>query len=166
MELFCGGVAVQAANGGRCGECGDAYNLPRPRDNEEGGFFYRGIVTGHYQSGQEFTVKVDLTANHLGYFEFRLCAKSSADELIQQDCLDQNVLQLADGSGTQFPIYDGQLGMLEIRLRLPAGLTCANCVLQWHYRAGNSVGECEDGTSELGCGLQETFRGCADVSIN
>ncbi len=31
--------------------------------------------------------------------------------------------------------------------------------------AGNSWGECEDGTSGMGCGPQEIFRNCADVQI-
>ena len=30
---------------------------------------------------------------------------------------------------------------------------------------GNSWGDCGDGTSAVGCGNQEIFRGCADVGI-
>jgi hypothetical protein len=30
---------------------------------------------------------------------------------------------------------------------------------------GNSWGECEDGTEAMGCGPQEIFRNCADISI-
>lgn len=48
-------------------------------------------------------MQVDLTTSHLGYFEFRLCPKSSAKELVTQDCLDRNLLTLDDGS-TRFPI--------------------------------------------------------------
>jgi hypothetical protein len=43
--------------------------------------------------------------------------------------------------------------------------TCKKCVLQWRYRGGNNWGKCEDGTSALGCGPQEEFRACADISI-
>lgn len=45
------------------------------------------------------------------------------------------------------------------------GLECSNCVLQWHYTAGNNWGVCANGTGALGCGPQEQFRGCADISI-
>ena len=31
--------------------------------------------------------------------------------------------------------------------------------------AGNNWGKCEDGTSGMGCGPQETFRSCADIKI-
>jgi len=165
-ELFCGGLAVQIANGNRCGECGDAWNEPRPRQNEEGGEYARNIIiTRQYQKGQEINVEVDLTANHLGYFQFRLCPHNNMQTPVNQDCLDQNILQLADGSGTQYRIFGHEMGIIPIRLRLPAGVTCYQCVLQWHYKTGNSYGECEDGSYDIGCGPQETFRGCADVAI-
>jgi hypothetical protein len=31
-------------NGGNCGECGDNYALNRPRPNENGGTFGKGII--------------------------------------------------------------------------------------------------------------------------
>lgn len=30
---------------------------------------------------------------------------------------------------------------------------------------GNNWGQCSDGTGKVGCGPQETFRGCSDVRI-
>lgn len=45
------------------------------------------------------------------------------------------------------------------------GLECPNCVLQWRYVAGNNWGMCEDGTGAVGCGPQEEFRACADITI-
>lgn len=50
--------------------------------------------------------------------------------------------------------------------KLPEGLTCTQCVLQWRYVAGNNWGNCPNGTGMVGCGPQEQFRGCADVAIN
>lgn len=44
-------------------------------------------------------------------------------------------------------------------------LECGNCVLQWKYISGNNWGKCKDGTSAQGCGPQEEFRGCSDVTI-
>lgn len=44
-------------------------------------------------------------------------------------------------------------------------LECSNCVIQWRYVAGNNWGMCEDGTGAVGCGPQEEFRACADITI-
>lgn len=52
-----------------------------------------------------------------------------------------------------------------MKYMLPAGLTCSQCVLQWRYIAGNNWGMCPNGTGAVGCGPQEEFRSCADISI-
>lgn len=44
-------------------------------------------------------------------------------------------------------------------------MECPNCVLQWRYIAGNNWGMCADGTGAVGCGPQEEFRACADITI-
>lgn len=38
-------------------------------------------------------------------------------------------------------------------------------MLQWRYIAGNNWGMCDDGTGAVGCGPQEEFRACADITI-
>lgn len=45
---------------------------------------------------------VQLTANHMGFFEFRLCPHNQPNKPVTNECLDQNVLQKADGSGTRW----------------------------------------------------------------
>lgn len=45
------------------------------------------------------------------------------------------------------------------------GLECGNCVIQWRYIAGNNWGMCDNGTGAVGCGPQEEFRACADITI-
>ena len=54
---------------------------------------------------------------------------------------------------------------LTIPLKLPDGLKCKRCVLQWWYRAGNNWG-CDREGCGLGYGNQETYANCADVSID
>ncbi|XP_018560910.1 uncharacterized protein LOC108903277 [Anoplophora glabripennis] len=71
-------------------------------------------------------------------------------------------LLLADGS-SQYSVSKDEF-YIENKIKLPEE-TCERCVLRWHYRAGNNWGECGDGSSGLGCGPQETFRSCADISI-
>ena len=79
-----------------------------------------------------------ITANHKGYFEFRLCAdKQSMDELANQECFDKHVLQFDDGS-TRFHI-DSATGFKDVLVKLPDGVTCQYCVLQWTYTAGRNL---------------------------
>ena len=41
-----------ATNGGKCGECGDRYDESRPRANEGGGTYAKGIIVRNYTRGQ------------------------------------------------------------------------------------------------------------------
>lgn len=71
----------------------------------------------------------------MGFFEFRLCPKTSSEELVTQECLNQNLLTLADGT-TQFNVEQNTVAVVfAIQVQLPAEITCENCVLQWYYRA-------------------------------
>ncbi|CAF3661051.1 unnamed protein product [Rotaria sp. Silwood1] len=49
-------------------------------------------------------------------------------------------------------------------VKLPDGLTCSRCVLQWGWTCANRWGS-SDGKEGMGYGKQETFRGCADIRI-
>ncbi|XP_012216518.1 uncharacterized protein [Linepithema humile] len=165
-EHFCGGRTVQhMQNGGKCGECGDNYAFPRPRPNENGGIYGTGVIVQKYKSGSNIDVTVRLTAGHLGHFEFHLCPLKTTTELETDECFDRYPLSLADGSGYKFPITKYGNGDFKIGLVLPSGVTCQQCVIRWHYRTGNTWGTCDDGRQGVGCGPQETFRSCADVSI-
>lgn len=79
-------------------------------------------------------ITVVVTASHKGYFQFKLCPKSSADELTTQECLDRNVLKLADGSTKYYGIES--TGIYHVPVQLPADVNCDYCVIQWHYKAG------------------------------
>jgi len=161
-ELYCGGLHQEQIVGGNCGVCGDPYTQAQPRENEINGRWYRGIITGRYSAGQTIDIEVDLTQAHLGYMEWRLCTTPFSGET--QSCFNRYLLERADGGGSRLPVTG--TGMYRTQLRLPSGVTCSHCVIQWNYRAGNRWGDCGDGSSATGCGPQETFRGCSDVSIN
>nr|5MSZ_A Chain A, Thermobia domestica domestica AA15 [Thermobia domestica] len=164
--LNCGSFDVQwVKNGGKCGECGDDYSLPRPRPNESGGMYGKNIIVANYQQGSTISVDLHIQAPHIGFFEFRLCARNDPNVLETQDCFDQHLLELADGSGTRFTMEEHVAGEYTVDLKLPQGVTCTNCVLQWFWRTGNRYGDCGDGTSGMGCGPQEEYRNCADIAI-
>lgn len=162
---FCGGLSFQWEQmGGKCGICGDKWDA-NPRQHEAGGLYATGTIVRHYSEGQVINVQVEITANHLGHFEFRICPNNDVTVAASQTCLNEHPLPLNDGSGFYFNIGPN-VGIYTVPLKLPAGLTCSQCVLQWRYVAGNNWGICEDGTGAVGCGNQEEFRACADVSIS
>lgn len=122
------------------------------------------MIVRSYNPGSEMMIRVELTASHMGYFEFRLCDNIKAD----QSCLDKHLLKLLGGTpsipnpndlDTRFYPRNGSR-IYEIRAMLPKKMECASCVLQWRYVAGNNWGICEDGNGAVGCGPQEEFRAC------
>lgn len=124
-ELYCGGFQRQQRNGGRCGECGDAWDAPEPRPHEYGGHWGQGVVVRRYRGGGEIALRVELTASHMGYFEFRVCPEPAA----KQSCLDRYLLALTGGTpsmaqpgdlGTRFYPRNGSR-IYEIRGVLPEG---------------------------------------------
>lgn len=177
-ELFCGGIKAQwQDHGGRCGECGDNFGDPRPRRHETGNVFARNLTVRHYSPGDVVDLVVDVETNHLGYFEFALCPRKSWDQSETESCFEPNLLEVVSGTGaihkakvssdpsTRYRLPTAANGLYLLRVKLPDNLTCDYCVLRWHWRSANNWGDCEDGTSGLGCGPQETYRNCADVAI-
>ncbi|KAJ8976416.1 hypothetical protein NQ317_005336 [Molorchus minor] len=159
---FCGGSYVQnEVNGGKCGVCGDAFTDPHPQNNENTGKYGNGIIAAQYESGSVIDVHVKLTANHFGTFTYSLCVleDSQAPES-GEDCF---LPLLLEGGSSQYNVTKDEYDITN-RVQLPE-IKCERCVLRWHYRAGNNWGTCDDGTSALGCGAQETFRTCADITI-
>ncbi|XP_062594876.1 uncharacterized protein LOC134256230 [Saccostrea cucullata] len=164
-QLFCGGKQHQhLTNGGKCGVCGDPYEMPQPRDNEGGGKYSSGVISKCYtKTSSMIEVKVQITANHLGYFEFRLCEHNDPFTPVTQECLDEHVLTLYNGEGTRYYVAP-ENGEYTVELVLPEDIQCNQCVLQWKYNTGNSWG-CEGELCGLGYGDQEQFYGCSDISV-
>lgn len=120
--------------------CGDPYQQ-NPRENEAGGKYATGIISRCYRyfpAGQIIAVQVDLTVNHFGYFEFRLCEHNDTSTPISQACLDANLLQFADGS-TRHYVRERDYGVMTLNLRIPPTVVCTQCVLQWKYHTGINV---------------------------
>lgn len=41
-------------------------DLPQPRPNEHGGKYGQGVIVRKYNPGSDFTIRVELTASHMG----------------------------------------------------------------------------------------------------
>ncbi|GLV40234.1 uncharacterized protein CBL_03617 [Carabus blaptoides fortunei] len=162
-ENFCGGYSTQwLVNNGSCGVCGDDVRLDRPRPNENTGTYGQGKISATYEAGSVITVKVLITANHWGYFNFSICNIITPDEPETVGCFEQ--IPLADGKLSYY-LPSRDKGYYNVDLQLPAAFTCEQCVLRWHWNTGNTWGLCEDGSSDIGCGPQETFMSCSDIAI-
>lgn len=84
----------------RCGICGDPFDSPTPRPNEMGGKYYTGIISDKYQAGQVRTITVELTANHRGYFEFKLCPVNGNPAKETEECLKNHPIEVHTTSGS------------------------------------------------------------------
>ncbi|WAR18884.1 hypothetical protein MAR_000722 [Mya arenaria] len=163
-QLNCKGYGI----GGRCGVCGDPYE--GPYENEAGGKYARGIIVQNYTQGQRIRVTIEITVNHGGYSEFRICPNNDVTKRVTQDCMDHYLLMTPFGETRYMHAPNGDpagLGEKHIDLLLPPGLTCTQCVLQWIW-TGDSNNNCwlnSTCCTEVGCGPQEHFYGCADVSV-
>ncbi|CAH1788820.1 unnamed protein product [Owenia fusiformis] len=167
--LYCGGKAHQwDVLGGLCGLCGDAFE--GPRENEAGGKYANGIITRTYQPGARINVTIDMSANHKGWMEFKICPNNNPYKPITQKCLNAHPLNVISGPdgrtrpGHRFEIMQ-EWSNIQLLVQLPRNLRCSQCVLQWKYHSGNSWGQDADGTECIGCGGQEEFYGCSDVAI-
>ncbi|XP_050409014.1 uncharacterized protein LOC126823976 [Patella vulgata] len=160
---FCGGKERQQKNNGQCGVCGDPWDAA-VKPHEAGGIYATGQIVRTYKTGALITATVQVTANHIGYFEFRICVNNDVTKPATHECFNKHLLELGDRPGSKFYI-DKNNGDKKVSLKLPEGVVCSQCVFQWRYRAGNSWGTDPNGKSCVGCGAQEEYYACADISI-
>ena len=162
---------------GQCGVCGD--RIDGSRDNEApSGRYFTGMTTQTYKAGSVIDARVEMMANHLGWFYFKLCPVTNNQVEVTQECLDNYPLEIIQaptprtdryrwdipGTYTQNIAAGWDLPFYSFKLKLPDGLTCERCVLQWDWTCANRWGTTGN-KQGMGYGPQETFRGCADVRI-
>ena len=162
MEGNCGGFEAQFNNyNGKCGMCGDQYGDPKPRAHELGGTYGQGVIVKTYKSESTINVLVRITSNHNGKFVFKICNLDKENET--EECFDRQLVRLQNG--LDYVLASSIPGDFVVPLVIPKNLQCKRCVLQWTYTAGNNWGICNDGKGRLGCGPQEHFRTCSDITI-
>ncbi|CAG2248251.1 unnamed protein product [Mytilus edulis] len=149
-------------NKGKCGLCGDPWD--GTRENEAGGKYATGTIAGNYSAGNTMEVKLEITASHKGFHEFRICPVNSPSVRATQSCFDAHILHQPNGQ-TKFD-EPGAVGTYAVTLVLPRDVSCTQCVLQWIWNTGNSYGCDQNNKCCIGCGPQEQFYGCADIAIS
>jgi hypothetical protein len=123
-------------------------------------------------------VRVEMKANHLGGFLFKICLVTNGSVEVTQDCLDQHPLEIVQAPTTPVTSYrwdipgtytpsvapGWNLPAYLFKVKLPENLTCDRCVVQWDWICANRNGTSE-GKQGYGYGSQDLWRGCADVRI-
>ncbi|XP_050736040.1 uncharacterized protein LOC127008281 [Eriocheir sinensis] len=142
-----------------CPPCGDSAEVPRPRPYEGGGKYATGTIGRKYTMGQKIKVQVNVTKNHGGTLEFKLCPHNNPNKPVDQRCLDQYPLEVVGTRSRSVPLsaphnapYYSQ-EMVNVELKLPTGISCDQCVLQMT----NTAEEFKPKTV--------MFRNCADIAI-
>lgn len=123
-----------------------------------------GVIVESYVPGSEIQIQVRITANHKGYFKFHLCDLTQYNKESEM-CFKKYPLKVYESEdGYRYYLPTTNIGMFEPNIQLP-DIVCDHCILRWTYIAGNNWGICPNGTAAIGCGPQEHFVGCADVSL-
>lgn len=84
-------------------------------------------------------VEVELTTNHWGWFELKLCPVNDKLKLETYDCFNKYPLYLVDDpKSTKFyiPPDSKKKDVFNYKVQLPANVVCSQCVVQWTYRTG------------------------------
>ena len=145
-SLYCFWLQEYIKTGGKCGVCGDGYN--GPREHEAGGKYAKGIIVEQLPAGStEMKTTIQITSYHKGYFEFRICPHNDIRRPVAQECLDEYLMVIKEGtpesSYTRYypdnPMVTG-MDKYHLTLLIPRGIQCEQCVLQWTYNTGNSLG--------------------------
>lgn len=81
-----------------------------------------------------------------------------------ESCFER--LSLVDGTSDYLINQNSGPGSRLIQVKLPKDKKCDRCILRWHWKSANNWGQCADGSHQVGCGPQETYRNCADIAVN
>jgi len=138
-QSYCGGLGVQwGENDGRCGICGDAWN-DFPREHEApGGKFATGTIVRRYKAGSWIPVVLDITTNHGGYFQFKLCPNNDIRKDPNQQCFNQFKLKIKSKRGSIMELNPDAIGRMKVLVKLPDTVSCDQCILQWTWIAANN----------------------------
>ncbi|RQM18689.1 hypothetical protein B5M09_011989 [Aphanomyces astaci] len=157
--LSAGGIGQ--TRGGKHGICGDRYSGKRL--HETGGEFAKfpqlreKVIGACYAPGSTMDLQVQLTANHMGYFEFGLCKLNSLNDKETEDCF-KTLVQPNGEKDWKLPAGNKVFNM---QYMLPDGVSCdgdSHCVLRWHYVGWNNP--------DVGIDGQEQFWNCADIYVS
>ena len=87
-------------------------------------------------------IEVELTTNHWGWFELKICPVNDKLALETSKCMDKYPLYLVgDQASTKYyiPKDSKKKDIFRYKVQLPHNLVCSQCVMQWTYRTGKCL---------------------------
>jgi len=156
------------------GGCAHCLNTGGPCGDGSGKFLdYFAGSQATWVAGSIVPITVTVTAHHMGHYEFRVCDQVINSALSDHDaCLNKWVLEVATPEEAGFrdcqpgdqrpacvpydarhperwylPPKDEVTGTHTICFKVPSGLQCEVCTLEWHWWSANS---CEP-AGDYGC---------------
>jgi len=161
------GGAFGNPGNGYCPQCLGTTDLPMPTCGRYSFLNYANGPVTSFTAGQRVQFEIKVTAHHKGHFQFRLCDQtmSSAvgDLAEQEECLNGHVLERvrpeeihldcqpddsrgdcqpfdeANPSYWYLPPAGGSMSAnYRFTYKLPDGVICEKCTLQWWWSSANS----------------------------
>jgi len=161
------GGAFSNPDNGYCPQCLGTTDLPMPTCGRYSFLNYADGPVTNLIAGQRVQFEIKVTAHHKGHFQFRLCDQtmSSAvgDLADQEECLNEHVLERvrpeeldldckkddsrgdcqpfdeANPSYWYLPPAGGSMSAhYKFTYKLPDGVMCEKCTLQWWWSSANS----------------------------
>jgi len=161
------GGAFSNPGNGYCPHCLGTSFLPMPTCGRDSFLNYANGPVTSFSAGQWVQFEIKVTAHHKGHFQFRLCDEtmSSAvgDLADQEECLNGHVLERvrpeemhldcqpddsrgdcqpfdeANPSYWYLPPAGGSMSAdYRFTYKLPDGVLCEKCTLQWWWSSANS----------------------------
>ncbi|KAK7080205.1 hypothetical protein SK128_023795 [Halocaridina rubra] len=158
----CGGFDRQwFQNQGRCGPCGDPWDIAVPRPHETRGRYGRGIIVANYTQAQckssddwnslsEEIVNANLIHSLKDTRSVSLSA--NMEPTSRRGVMSIGLFPNEEGVTELNVNLTGTLGQVTHFLTLPREVTCGACVIQWRY------------VTDQGRSRSE-YRACADVTV-
>lgn len=161
------GGAFGNPDNGYCPHCLGSTNLPMPTCGKDKFLNYPSGPVTKFSAGQQVEFEIRVTAHHKGHFQFRLCDQTMSSALgdlaDQEACLNEHVLERvrpeeihsdcqpndsrgdcqpfdeANPSYWYLPPAAGSMNAVyKFHYKLPDGVTCEKCTLQWWWSSANS----------------------------
>lgn len=134
--------------------------------HETGNTMALNVTTRNYFPGSSIDLMIEIVANHGGKFRFEMCWRDNWETKETEDCFEALKLSGKEEDEVEYELDAASgTGMNTLSVELPLNKTCEHCVFRWHWKSANNWGVCDDGSEAVGCGYQEVYRNCADISV-
>ena len=119
-------------NGGKCGICGDAFDESVKPHEAPGGVFATGTIVRNYTQGQIISATIQITANHKGFYEFRMCPNNNVNKDPTDECFQRfpSLTFVDNGKTSKFNVDTLKPATYRVRLQLPPEVVCSQCIIQ------------------------------------